>query len=98
MTHNILCSGRELHGETPFLCLYVVEWSDAFEPSISTKSNRGSIWVKTITISPCNNDALQTFQNTYPLAIGYDSVDHESVESLFASDLQEFREGKSVSF
>jgi len=32
------------------------------------------------------------------LAIGYDSVDHESVESLFASDLQEFREGKSVSF
>jgi len=32
------------------------------------------------------------------LAIGYDSVSHESVESLFASDLEEFREGKSVSF
>lgn len=61
------------------------------------KSNRGSIWVKTIIISTCH-DFMHTFQNTYPLAVGYDAVNHDTVESLFASDLQDFREGKSVSF
>jgi hypothetical protein len=89
--------GERLHEATPFICLYLIEWSDAFEPSISTKSNRGSIWVKSITISP-KSDSLHSFRNTYPLAIGYDSVSHESVESIIASDLKEFREGKSVSF
>jgi len=32
------------------LVLYVNEWSDAFEPSRCSKSNRGSCWIKTITV------------------------------------------------
>jgi hypothetical protein len=87
MACNIFSSGELRHN------IFV----ECFEPSISMKSNRGSIWVKTIIISTCH-DFMHTFQNTYPLAVGYDAVNHDTVESLFASDLQDFREGKLVSF
>jgi hypothetical protein len=77
------------------LCLYVVEWSDAFEPSYSIKSNRGSVWLKTITISPPHNK-LHCMTNTYPIAVGPHDVDHEEVEQLFAQELLQFRCGKEI--
>jgi hypothetical protein len=61
------------------LCLYVVEWSDECEPSYSIKSIRGSVWLKTITISPPHNK-LHCMTNTYPIAVGPHDVDHEEVE------------------
>jgi len=79
------------------LCLYVVEWSDAFEPSSSVKSNRGSVWLKTVTISP-PHDKLHSMTNTYPIAVGPHNVDHEEVEKLFAEELKQFRSGKDVLF
>jgi hypothetical protein len=56
--------GAALHGSEPFICLYVTEWSDGFEPSISSKANRGSCWIKTVTISPMQKD-LHNISNTY---------------------------------
>ena len=79
------------------LCLYVVEWSDAFEPSSSVKSNRGSVWLKTVTISP-PHDKLHSMTNAYPIAVGPHDVDHEEVEKLFAEELKKFRSGKDVLF
>ena len=79
------------------LCLYVVEWSDAFEPSSSAKSNRGSVWLKTVTISP-PHDKLHSMTNTYPIAVGPHDVDHEEVEKLFAEELKQFRSGNDVLF
>jgi hypothetical protein len=60
------CQNRSLTSNT--LCLYLVEWSDAFKPSSSIKSNRGSVWLKTITISPPHNKR-HCMTNTYPIAI-----------------------------
>ncbi len=83
--------------EVKKLVLYINEWSDGFEPSRSSKSNRGSCWIKTITVAP---PALHSHGSmyTYPIAIGSDSVSHEEVESKFALELNEFRTGKNVSF
>ena len=36
----------------PLICLWINEWSDGFKPSYSVKANRGSAWLKTITIPP----------------------------------------------
>jgi translation initiation factor 5B/PHD finger-like domain-containing protein 5A len=63
------------------MVLYLVEWSDGFEPSISVKSNRGSCWLKTITISPPSH-LLHSCANTYPIALGMDGESHEEVEEL----------------
>jgi hypothetical protein len=79
------------------LCLYITEWSDAFEPSSCTKNNRGSCWIKTVTISPTVLE-LHNMTYTYPIAIGKDGDDHSTVEQLFANELQEFREGIAVPF
>jgi hypothetical protein len=40
------------HCADNMLCFYITKWSDAFEPSISVKSNQGSCWIKTVTIFP----------------------------------------------
>jgi hypothetical protein len=87
------CQNISLTNNT--LCLYIVEWSDAFEPSSSIKSNRGSVWLKTITISPPHNK-LHCMTNTYPIAIGPHDVGHEEVEQLFAQELLQFKCGKEI--
>ncbi len=38
------------------------------------------------------------FKILTPLAVGYDAKNQDTVKSIFVSDLQDFREGKSVSF
>ena len=34
-SQQIYACGSQLHGSKPFLCLYITEWSDGFEPSTS---------------------------------------------------------------
>jgi len=85
------------HGSEPFLCLYITEWSDGFEPSISTKANRGSCWIKTVTISPMSKD-IHNLSNTYPIAISRDNVSHECIEKEFSMELKKFQSGESVTF
>ena len=87
---------NELFSSKP-LCLYITEWSDAFEPSSCTKNNRGSCWIKTVTISPTVLE-MHNMTCTYPIAIGKDGDDHGTVEQQFANELQAFREGIAVPF
>jgi len=47
----------------------VVLWSDGFEPSSGSKSNRGSVWILCVTIIVQEEDKLCK-QYTYPMAIG----------------------------
>ncbi|MFY7881041.1 MAG: hypothetical protein ACOVR6_01995 [Fimbriimonas sp.] len=79
------------------LCLYITEWSDAFEPSSCTKNNRGSCWIKTVTIAPPPSQ-VHRLTHTYPIAIGLDGESHEEVEEKFAAELREFRNGSNVTF
>jgi hypothetical protein len=78
------------------LILYITEWSDGFEPA-SSKGNRNSCWMKTVTIAPPPG-LLHSMTHTYPIALGLDGANHEVVEARFAAELEEFRKGINMSF
>jgi hypothetical protein len=78
--------------EVKRLILFLIEWSDDFDPAKSIKDNRGSAWMKSITISPLHSSS-EEFSNTYPIAIGRKADSHDAVEEEFAQDLQDLRSG-----
>ena len=45
-SQGIYHRGKEVHGNNPFVCLYITEWSDGFEPSISTKQTEDPAGLK----------------------------------------------------
>ena len=67
--------------------LYLNEWSDDADPATSIKSNRGSLWFKSLTISP-TKIMVHSMSHTYPLALGRKDADHEHVGRLLAVDLR----------
>ena len=79
------------------LALYLTEWSDGFEPSLSIKGNRGSCWIKTITVAP-PPDSIHSLSHTYPIALGQDGDSHEEVEERFAEELLSFSRGECIRF
>lgn len=96
-SQSIYNRGLQVHGSNPFICLYITEWSDGFEPSTSTKANRGSCWIKSVTISP-SRTAMHKLSHTYPIAIARENASHECVEKLFAEELQNFKRGENITF
>jgi hypothetical protein len=51
--------------------LFCMEWSDDFDPATSSKQNRRSCWIKTITVLPgyCTDQKIGE-SSTFPIAIG----------------------------
>ena len=94
---HILQNVWKLHGENNVLTLYVTEWSDGFEPSLSIKGNRGSCWIKTVMIVPPPSK-LHSLTHTYPIALGHDGDSHEEVELKFAKELLSFSCVKELDF
>jgi len=90
LRQQIYARGSQLHGSKPFLCLYIMELSDGFEPSTSSNANRGSCWINTVTISPMNRD-LHSLTNTYPIAMARANVSHECIEKEFLLELKKFQ-------
>ena len=77
------------------LKLWVVEWSDDFEPN-NNKTNRGSVWLKTVTVAPPRGTKTP-LDNTYPVAAGPKGESHEVVEDRFAEELKELADpGRNV--
>ncbi|KAL7558015.1 hypothetical protein ACA910_005496 [Epithemia clementina (nom. ined.)] len=70
----------------PVLPLYCICWSDDCDPNGTNKNNRGSIWVKTVTISPPKSDC---WRNTYVLGVGHKGDDHSVVESSYNDEIKE---------
>ena len=62
-------------------------WSDDFDPNSSLKSNRGSAWVKTLTLisddKKCNDET-----NTYTISLGHKGYDHDKIEQKIVSELK----------
>jgi len=82
-------------GQQNVIALYCTEWSDDFDPALSTKANRQSCWVKTVTIMSCNkNDKVDKMCTTFPIAVGKKGQSHEAVELQFAEELKMLRSGK----
>ena len=79
------------------IVLMGVQWSDDFEPNGSSKSNRGSVWLKTLTFvsdSYSNNE----LSDTYPVSIGLKSDNHDVIEHRFINDCADLRNGKNNIF
>jgi len=83
---QIVRNCEQMHCGDHVLCLFANEWSDDFEPSYSIKGNRGSAWIKTITISPPHT-SLHSLTHTYPIAIGRKGSSHEAIEQRLAEEL-----------
>jgi len=90
-------AGKAAKSSSNLFALYVTEWSDGFEPSLSIKGNRGSCWIKTITIAP-PPDAIHSLSHTYPIALGPDGESHEEIEEKFAEELLSFSTGECLKF
>jgi hypothetical protein len=75
-------------GDTPlaFVDLWMNEWSDDADPNSSIKSNRGSFWFKSVTISPTKR-MIHSMSHTYPLAMGHKNANHDLVGQWLKDDL-----------
>ena len=62
------------------------------------KSNRNSIWIKTVTISPVHGMKNDSHHNTYPISLGPKNSSHESVEVRFKNDLKLLLNGSTKMF
>ena len=61
-------------------------WSDDFEASYSIKTQRLSVYIKTITIAP-RSDINVPIVYTYPLAIGPKGIDHSLIEDEIVNEM-----------
>ena len=79
------------------LVLMGLSWSDDFDPNSSIKSNRGGVWIRTVTF------ITQTFKenrldDTYAISIGLKEQSHDIVEAEFVNELEELRSGRNNTF
>ncbi len=76
--------------------IWIFEWSDDFEPNSSlTKSSRGGVWVKTITLGPPGTHAhLPAY--TYAIAMGPKNANHEEAERVIAEDLRTLSQPEGI--
>ena len=70
----------------PILQLWMMEWSDDADPNNSIKSNRGSLWFKSLTVGP-TREMIHSMSHTYPLAMGHKNANHEHVGICLKDDL-----------
>jgi hypothetical protein len=68
-------------------------WSDDFEPNKSIKSNRQSVWIKTMTIIVQSTSSTKISSSTYPVAIGKKDIPHEEVEQCLIDELESLMKG-----
>lgn len=81
-----------MHNAVP---IWLIPWSDDFEPNYSTKSNRGSVWIKTVTIS-APPQLLNAGSHTYVIALGPKSSSHDEIERKFQLELETLASGNLV--
>ena len=70
-----------------FLPLWIIEWADDFKPNSQNKQNRGSVLVKTVTVSTPRS-SIHSADNTYLIALGPKDADHEADECKFKEELE----------
>lgn len=90
---NRAMNRRGIHApasELDLVTLFLIEWSDGFEPN-TAKTNRGSVWAKTISISPRKDAA--SLQNTYPLSFGPAKGNKDLISRKYQQELQSLKEG-----
>ena len=71
------------------LILYVIIWSDDFEPN-QTRKNRNSIWLKTVSICPPRLFKTSSLY-TFPICLGRKGQIHDQINDYFNIELSKMR-------
>ena len=79
------------------LVILGVQWSDDFEPNNSSKSNRGSLWIKTVSFIS-SSTSKNELSDTYPISIGLKSSQPHDIESMFVQDCSDLSQGNNNVF
>ena len=79
----------------PIINIFIILWSDDFEPNNSIKSNRQSAWIITCTFIIIQNNH-QLFKSTYPLPIGYKGHSHKEMYNAIFNDLKCLKSGNFI--
>jgi len=74
------------------MILLGLQWSDAFDPNTSIKSNRGAVWIKTLTFIS-NSFENNNLDDTFPIAIGLKSDCHDIIEQRYIKELADLGSG-----
>ena len=91
---------KKLHtdcDEGEVVTLLGITWSDDFDPNSSIKSNRGGVWIRTITLISESYEE-NSLENTYPISIGLKGENHDMIESEFAKELEDLSNGRDNNF
>lgn len=83
--------------DDPVIVLFLKLWSDDFDPNNSIKSNRQSVWIKTLTICAMTETGHKV-SYTYPISSSAKNADHEEVECLINNELQMLKSGNMQRF
>ena len=73
------------------LIVFGTIWSDGFDAN-NVVHNAPSIWIRTITISPPQNDTTST-KHTFVLHMSREGICHEHVNKLFNQELDDLQHG-----
>ena len=82
---------KQFNNKYDVIPLMAFTWSDGFQPQ-SSKVAQGSCWVKTISFLS-DDECDESLYNTYLLSLGKSGDDHEEIETHFARELNELKEG-----
>jgi hypothetical protein len=77
---------------------FVTEWSDSFDANTSTKNNRGSVYVRSISFAKPDDSSWPISFYTYPICIGPSKGDKTVVESRFSDELENFKQNTPLQF
>ena len=91
--HQMYCENNS----NEILVILGLLWSDDFDPNTSIKSNRGSVWIKTLTFV-AENTRTNDERDAYPISMGLKSNNHERIERMFVSELNELSSGINNEF
>ena len=83
--------------DDPVIVLFLKLWSDDFDPNNSIKSNRQSVWIKTLTICAMTETGHKV-SYTYPISSSAKNADHEEVECLISNELEMLKSGNMQRF
>jgi hypothetical protein len=95
LSHSKKCqkiySDGKSYGEIFDIITYITEWSDCFDPNTSSKNNRGSVYVKSVSFPRQIDSSFPVSFYSFPVCIGYGKSDRTLVEQKFAEELILFK-------
>jgi hypothetical protein len=83
---------RNLPPNLSLATVFIIVWSDGFDPNKSTKSDRQSAWTMTVTLFVMDA-TFQPIYSTYPFAFGKEDTCHNEVYFQFYLELRTLRGG-----